>query len=353
MPAAENRDASQPRWVTTVIPTFERAPLLRRAVSSVLNQNYPYTRVNVFDNRSIDETESVMAAFAANFPDRVTYRKNETNIGSLLNFDRAIKSADTDFFSIMSDDDILLPNFVESAIAQMDAHPEADIVSGRTWGVDQDGKVLNSGPLGFPNGFLAAPEGAELFLQYRHPDWHGMLFRRNVLSTCGWLNPNVEGFDVDFVVRAAAIHGIFFYEDDVALFVRHRNAATFDLKLQYIYPSYLKMLESIELDGRIPDSFKSFARAAMPKVLQDMLRPYILREMVKDSPRELDLAIEGLLAANKSFANRALAFGAHAATKSSLIRKAAQTALGIRRQRTQAKVAELGRSYDFTPYLHI
>lgn len=349
-PDGDGPDAGS-AWVTTVIPTFERCDLLRRAIRSVLDQSYTKTRVNVFDNRSTDGTAAVVKELAEAYPGRVEFRVNETNIGSLLNFDRAIRSVETPFFTIMSDDDVLLPGFVEAALAQLDRYPGADIASGRTWGVSEDGTVLNKDPLGFPTGMFEAPKGAEVMIKYRHPDWQGMLFKRTVLDTCQGLNPEVEGFDVDFVIRAAALHGIVFFEEDVALFMRHREAATFDLKLKYIYPSYLRVLESIEADPQIPSDFKRFARREIPARLERVLRPYILREAVSDSPRELDLAVEGLLDSRNTGANRRLTRIARLLRLSPLLRRIAREILSRRRMRTRAQVATEAGVRDFSQYV--
>ena len=50
--------------ITTVIPTFRRPYLLRRAIQSVLNQIYPDFQVWVFDDDSGDETAAVVSEMA-------------------------------------------------------------------------------------------------------------------------------------------------------------------------------------------------------------------------------------------------------------------------------------------------
>src|SRR5579875_1770387 len=58
--------------VTTVIPTFRRPHLLKRAIASALNQTYEAVAVEVFDNASGDETAAVVAEAASKDP-RVRY----------------------------------------------------------------------------------------------------------------------------------------------------------------------------------------------------------------------------------------------------------------------------------------
>src|SRR5437867_8648007 len=58
--------------VTTVIPTFRRPALLRRAVLSALAQSMRRVRVAVYDNASGDGTAAVLAELARADP-RVQY----------------------------------------------------------------------------------------------------------------------------------------------------------------------------------------------------------------------------------------------------------------------------------------
>jgi glycosyltransferase involved in cell wall biosynthesis len=50
--------------VTTIIATYHRPKLLRRAIKSVLAQTYPHFQVFVYHNASGDETATVMRKLA-------------------------------------------------------------------------------------------------------------------------------------------------------------------------------------------------------------------------------------------------------------------------------------------------
>jgi glycosyltransferase involved in cell wall biosynthesis len=71
--------------ITTIIPTFRRPQLLRRAIRSVLAQNYDRFRVCIYDNASGDETAAVVGQFAREDP-RVHYYCHSSNIGAWDNF---------------------------------------------------------------------------------------------------------------------------------------------------------------------------------------------------------------------------------------------------------------------------
>jgi len=70
--------------ITTIIPTYQRPKLLRRAIKSVLNQIYPHFQVCVYDNASGDETEAVVREFTAKEP-RIRYFRQGKNRGEAFN----------------------------------------------------------------------------------------------------------------------------------------------------------------------------------------------------------------------------------------------------------------------------
>src|ERR1039458_5172442 len=120
-PRAETHMTAQ---ITTVIPTYRRPRPLARAIQSVLCQSYPHFEVHVYDNASGDETPEVVAQFAARDP-RVKYHVHPRNIGMMENFAYGISHVETPFFSILSDDDFLLPGFFERAMSALEDYPEA------------------------------------------------------------------------------------------------------------------------------------------------------------------------------------------------------------------------------------
>ena len=66
--------------ITTIIPTYQRPKLLRRAIKSVLNQTFPHFQVCVYDNASGDETEAIVQEFIAK-DSRIQYFRQEKNWG--------------------------------------------------------------------------------------------------------------------------------------------------------------------------------------------------------------------------------------------------------------------------------
>ena len=191
--------------ITTIIPTYRRPILLRRAILSALNQTYPHVRVCVYDNASGDETESAVAEIARR-DSRVKYHRHPRNIGSYNNFNYGLSEVKTPFFSLLSDDDVLAPTFYEEAMRAFDHYPEAMFACMAGVVVDTELHVI-SGPVPVDEmKFYKAGEAAKGILEYTIPGtWTGIAYRREVMDGIGLIDTTVGPHaDGGFVYHAAA-----------------------------------------------------------------------------------------------------------------------------------------------------
>lgn len=107
-------DKSQP-LVTIYMPTYNRVELLRRAVGSVLEQDYRNIELIVVDDNSTDGTHEYLAKMANEDP-RFKYFINEKNSGACVSRNKAIFAANGEFITGLDDDDYFLPHHVSSLI---------------------------------------------------------------------------------------------------------------------------------------------------------------------------------------------------------------------------------------------
>ena len=135
-------EPSSDALVTTVIPTYRRPALLKRAIESVLGQTAGTQRIAVYDNASGDDTGAVVLDIARRDP-RVRYHRQAANLGSFENFRLGLAEVSTPFFSLLSDDDVLLPRFYETALSALRQHPTALFAVTRVLQVDRTGHLLS------------------------------------------------------------------------------------------------------------------------------------------------------------------------------------------------------------------
>ena len=100
--------------VSIVIPTFNRAGMLRRCIDSALAQTIP-CEIVVCDHGSSDDTPAV----ARSYGDRIRYVRREQDSGVHFAWLDGVVSASGEFVHINYDDDLILPTFIEKCLALM------------------------------------------------------------------------------------------------------------------------------------------------------------------------------------------------------------------------------------------
>jgi len=93
--------------ISVVIPTYNRARLLERALGSVLSQSRLPDEILVVDDGSTDDTREVVGRFAP-----VTYLRQE-NAGASAARNYGASVARGDFIAFLDSDDVWFPDFLE------------------------------------------------------------------------------------------------------------------------------------------------------------------------------------------------------------------------------------------------
>jgi len=98
---------------TFLMPAF-KATFLREALDSILKQSYKDFRLIVSDDNSPFNIKEIIDEFN---DDRITYRRNEQNIGIDKLTDHwniLLELADSEYVILSPDDDIYSPDFLKS-----------------------------------------------------------------------------------------------------------------------------------------------------------------------------------------------------------------------------------------------
>jgi glycosyltransferase involved in cell wall biosynthesis len=240
--------------ITTIIPTFRRPDLLRRAITSVLNQTFPYFKLCVYDNASGDDTAEIVNSFAKHDP-RVNYYCHSENIGAIANFNFGMTQVQTRFFSFLCDDDILLPEFYQTTLEGFNKFPNSAFSAGSVISMTAEGQILSHQLSLWPRyGYYEPPEGLVEMLGGKHPTCTGVLFRKEIISEVGMLDEEVGPYaDMDFELRIAAKFPFVLAEQPCAIFVYQRHSMSNSINdLSYCWPGMAKIIINIDNDKDIP-----------------------------------------------------------------------------------------------------
>jgi glycosyltransferase involved in cell wall biosynthesis len=283
-----------PATITTIIPTFDRARLLRRAVLSALAQTHRDIRVCVYDNASTDETPQVVAALQET-DSRVMYHRHQKNIGSIANFSFGMRNVRTRYFSVLSDDDILLPRFYETVLEGFRLYPEAVFSAGSVIQTTPDGEVRHVPFASWPRmGLFRPPEGLRVIVGGNHPTITGILFRSDVVLECGTFDPHLTIGDVDYEIRIASRFPFVVSADPVALFVPHRGSESERLDLATLSREYLAILGKLERDPNTTDDTRRMGAERLRSYLRMAIRGHALRALARGAPGDASTAAEVL-----------------------------------------------------------
>lgn len=194
--------AGRPR-LTVLLPTFNRARGLQRAIDSVLGQSRGDFEVLISDNASDDDTRQLCEAYARR-DSRVRYHRQPRNRGPIGNFNWLLGEAQSEFVLMLADDDWLDADYVERCVAIIEADPSLSIVTGATHYYEGDAP-----PDLMLNTTLTDRRGALRVLRYLRHSWSSAAFY-GVLRTSAVREalpiPNVMGADWLFV-SALAFNG--------------------------------------------------------------------------------------------------------------------------------------------------
>lgn len=246
--------------ITTVIPTFRRPRLLRRAIKSVLAQTYPNFRLCVYDNASGDETSEIVAELAKADP-RIRYHCQPENIGAFNNIIYGMRQVKTPFFTILSDDDVLLPNFYKTALEGFEQHQDAMFSATGTLIMNEDGYVLDNSILRWKAGYYANPEGLLTMLRNVPPIWTGVVYRKETIDlVLGEGIPEVFE-DQYFNLRIAALFPFVITHDPGAIFLSHNSSFTIQNPFElFMVPMLKKFFIYLGKDERIEDNIRKISK---------------------------------------------------------------------------------------------
>ncbi|UCF85153.1 MAG: glycosyltransferase family 2 protein [Desulfobacteraceae bacterium] len=107
--------------VSVIIPTFDRAQKVVRAISSVLHQTFTDHDIIVVDDGSMDATEHAVTRF----DERVTYIAHSSNRGVSAARNTGIRRSTAPLIAFLDSDDYWLPEKLAVQMDFINRHPKA------------------------------------------------------------------------------------------------------------------------------------------------------------------------------------------------------------------------------------
>lgn len=275
--------------ITTIIPTYRRPELLKRAIKSVLRQTYPHFQVCVYDNASGDETYRVVQEFMEQ-DSRVKYHCHSHNLGMMGNYLFALSQVNTPYFSILSDDDLVFPWFYEETMKGFEIEPEAGFSATSTVIFDKNHVHIDSPVSRWDRqGSFKPPEGV-LAMLGRWPVPTTVIFRKEVLEKA---YPDVENllvWDCDYLMQIASQFSIVVSNKECGIFYAHDSSYSNTSKEMDFRAGFIKIAKRFYHNQSLPQAVrKEVSNTLLDLFVYAYLLTYAAQGRYLEAENSLDL----------------------------------------------------------------
>ncbi|MET4136979.1 glycosyltransferase [Pseudarthrobacter sp. PvP090] len=123
--------------VDVMLPYYGDVDQMKLAAQSVMSQQYQDWRLLVIDDGYPDPEPARW--FSTIEDSRVSYQRNEQNLGANGNYRKALGLVESEYVVIMGADDVMLPNYLDVVVGAFEAYPAADVVQPGVQVIDEKG----------------------------------------------------------------------------------------------------------------------------------------------------------------------------------------------------------------------
>lgn len=118
--------------VTIAIISYNNDAYIRDCVESCLAQTYSNIEIVIVDDASNDLSPQIIRDYVERYPQKITAKLSNINVGVSANFNQAVTAAKGIWFKAIACDDILMPNCIEVYMSEVLKHNIKDgILFGR------------------------------------------------------------------------------------------------------------------------------------------------------------------------------------------------------------------------------
>ncbi|MDR3558647.1 MAG: glycosyltransferase family A protein [Candidatus Pacebacteria bacterium] len=187
---AKDNDSNKPK-ISVIMPTYNRARYIADAIKSAQNQILRDWELIVVDDGSTDETGIIVHEMAKNDP-RISYFKNERNLGIATTRNRGVSLAKADYVAMLDSDDIWIsPDKLAKQLSFFEHNEKLGIVGTNAFFINEDGK-----PIGKRTRFPSDDIDIRKVELYRNILMQsGLVIRKSAILQAGGYDPQFSIFD--------------------------------------------------------------------------------------------------------------------------------------------------------------
>lgn len=216
--------------VDILFPFYGDVGFMKQAVRSVIGQTNPDWRLIVVDDGYPDD--SIPGWFDSLNDPRITYMRNEKNLGANGNYTKALGFVENELVTVMGADDIMLPNYVDWFVEAAKQNPDAQIFQPGCVVIDENNALSNTLVEKVKDHYRPSRttllSGEELAVSILRGDWlyfPSLGWRAESIVNIGFRKGLNVVQDVALVLDVATSGGGLFYDETLAfMYRRHRGS---------------------------------------------------------------------------------------------------------------------------------
>lgn len=128
--------------ITVLVPSYNHAPFIERALRSIFAQTRAPKKLIVIDDGSKDESIAVIEETLKDCPFEAGFIARE-NRGLCATLNEGLAKTDTAYFAYLGSDDIWLPTFLEAQTKLLESRPAAVLAFGHAYVIDEQDNIFD------------------------------------------------------------------------------------------------------------------------------------------------------------------------------------------------------------------
>jgi glycosyltransferase involved in cell wall biosynthesis len=258
--------------VSVVIPAYNYAATLPRAVDSVMPQLNERAELLVIDDGSTDATPDVLRTLHERYPGGFrSIRQDNAGLAAVRN--RGIDEARGDYLVFLDADDEMVEGALAELTAHLDQHPDTRLVIAGHYSVREDGRVALHRPHALPAGELARVK-AYLLDKTLAVSNGACAMHREVFTHGRYPESFRNAEDIPVFAQVFARYPCSCLASPMARIYKHgdslRHNLTYDLQIGE------RLVDEVFASGRLPESVQCLRRAFTAQRYLSLFRNFLL-----------------------------------------------------------------------------
>jgi glycosyltransferase involved in cell wall biosynthesis len=124
--------------ISVALCTFNGSTFIHEQINSILNQTLPINEIIVCDDGSTDDTMTILKQYEIEYPGLFKIFKNEINLKSVKNFEKAITLCTGEFIFLADQDDVWIKDKVKKYIEYFKENQNINVLASNGYCIDED-----------------------------------------------------------------------------------------------------------------------------------------------------------------------------------------------------------------------